>query len=74
MERESHKTERTEFEKQIKEQAEQLLISAQGQNKLDQTQQQLAAAKARHEEIIKSKEENLHSLQQQIEVRISQQD
>ena len=56
------------LEKEIKEQAEKLLINAQGENKLEQTEEQLAAAKSRHADILQSKDEEIQSLQGKMEV------
>ena len=57
------------MEKEIKEQAEKLLINAQDENKLEQTEEQLAAAKSRHADILQSKDEEIQSLQGKIEVQ-----
>ena len=57
------------LEKEIKEQAEKLLINAQGENKLEQTEEQLAAAKSRHADILQSKDEEIQSLQGKMEVQ-----
>ena len=57
------------MEKEIKEQSEKLLINAQGENKLEQTEEQLAAAMSRHADILQSKDEEIQSLQGKIEVQ-----
>ena len=57
------------MEKEIKEQAEKLLVNAQDENKLEQTEEQLAAAKSRHADILQSKDEEIQSLQGKIEVQ-----
>ena len=68
-ERERTKKEREILEKEIKEQAEQLLVNAQDENKLGQTEEQLAAAMSRHAEIVQSKDEEIQSLQCKVEVQ-----